>query len=144
MLSFDTPVIAWVMVAIVSAIIEVSVPHFGVIFASLGATAAAIAAALGFGLAIQLVIFVVVLAASLAVLRPRLIGGSDAPGVPTRTGALVGREGIVTHDIDPTLGAGRINVGGEDWAARCAAPLPIGTRVRVVGADGIILEVTPA
>lgn len=144
MLSFDTPVIAWVMVAIVTAVIEVSIPHFGVIFASLGAAAAAIAAALGFGLPVQLVIFVVVLVASLAVLRPRLIGRSDAPGVPTRTGALVGREGIVTHDIDPTLGAGRVNVGGEDWAARCARPLPIGTRVRVVGADGIVLEVTPA
>ena len=42
----------------------------------------------------------------------------DAPGVPSRTDALVGREGIVTHDIEATVGAGRVNVGGEDWAAR--------------------------
>lgn len=143
MLSFDTPVIVWVMVAILTAVIEVSIPHFGVIFASLGAAAAALAAALGMGMAVQLVIFVVVLIASLAILRPRLIGHSDAPGVPSRSDALIGRDGIVTHDIDPTVGAGRVNVGGEDWAARCATPLPIGTRVRVAGADGIVLEVTP-
>ena len=57
---------------------------------------------------------------------------------------LMRRPGIVTHDIDPTLGTGRINVGGEDWAARSAEPLPVGTRIRVVAADGIVLEVTRA
>ena len=106
MLSFDTTVIVWVLIAIVTAVIEVSIPHFGVIFASLGAAAAALVAAFGLGTAMQLVAFVVVLVASLALLRPRLVGRTDAPGVPSRTGALLGREGIVTHDIEPTLGAG--------------------------------------
>ena len=44
----------------------------------------------------------------------------------------------------PTLGTGRVNVGGEDWAARSAEPIPTGTKIRVVGADGIVLEVTRA
>jgi membrane protein implicated in regulation of membrane protease activity len=65
-------------------------------------------------------------------------------GVPTRTEPLVGRHGQVTHDIDPTLGTGRINVGGEDWAARSGEAIPTGTKVRVIGADGIVLEVTRA
>jgi membrane-bound serine protease (ClpP class) len=64
--------------------------------------------------------------------------------VPSRTDVLIGREGVVTHDVDSRVGAGRVNVGGEDWAARSAAPIPAGTRVRVVRADGIVLEVTPA
>ena len=42
------------------------------------------------------------------------------------------------------LGTGRVNVGGEDWAARCTEPIPPGTKVRVVGADGIVLEVIRA
>ena len=50
----------------------------------------------------------------------------------------------MTHDIDPTLGTGRVNVSGEDWAARSAEPIPAGTKVTVVGADGIVLEVTRA
>lgn len=144
MLSFDTPVILWVTVAIVSGIIEVSIPHFGVIFVSLGAIAAALAASFGSGTVVQLVVFLVVLGAALAVLRPRLAGKDVAPGVPSRTEQLLGRDGIVTHDIDPTVGAGRVNVGGEDWAARCKTPLPVGTRIRVTGADGIVLEVAPA
>jgi membrane protein implicated in regulation of membrane protease activity len=141
---FGTPAMVWVMIAIVSAVIEVSVPHFGMIFASLGAAAAAGTAAVGFGLSLQIVTFVIVLGASLAVLRPRLMGNTSAPGVPSRTEALLGHEGIVTHDIDLTLGAGRVNVGGQDWAARSVTPIAIGTRVRVTGADGIVLEVTPA
>jgi membrane protein implicated in regulation of membrane protease activity len=63
-------------------------------------------------------------------------------GVPSRTDQLIGKEGVVTHDIDPTTGAGRVNVGGEDWAARSIERIPAGTHVRVVGADGIVLEVT--
>jgi membrane protein implicated in regulation of membrane protease activity len=62
--------------------------------------------------------------------------------VPSRTEALVGRHAIVTHDIDPTLGTGRVNVAGEDWAARSADAIAAGAKVRVVGSDGIVLEVT--
>src|SRR5215210_3556306 len=102
---FDTPAMVWVMIAIVSAVVEVSIPHFGMIFASLGAAAAAGTAALGFGLSLQVATFVIVLGASLAVLRPPLMGNTSAPGVPSRTEALLGHEGIVTHDIDVTLGA---------------------------------------
>src|SRR5438067_2050687 len=107
--------------------------------------AAAVAAYFGFDLTAQFAILVIVLIASLALLRSRLVGlFGRARGVPSRTATLVGRSGIVTHDIDPTVGTGRVNVGGEDWAARSADPIAAGTRVRVVGADGIVLEVTLA
>ena len=80
---------------------------------------------------------------SIALLRSRLVGlFGAARGVPSRTATLIGRDGVVTHDIDPTVGTGRVNVGGEDWAARSPAPIAAGARVRVVGADGIVLEVT--
>lgn len=141
-MSFDSPVLAWVVVAVVSALIEISIPHFGVIFGSLGAVAAAGVAGLGFGLPLQLITFVVVLGVSLAVIRPRLVG-KVSPGVPSRTDTLIGHEGVVTEAIEPTLGRGRVNVSGQDWAARARTPLPLETRVRVVGADGIVLEVSP-
>ena len=54
---------------------------------------------------------------------------------------LIGKNGIVTHDIDPTAGTGRVNVGGEDWAARSTDRIPAGSQVGVIGADGIVLEV---
>jgi membrane protein implicated in regulation of membrane protease activity len=143
--SLDGPALAWITLAIVAAIVEVSIPHFGVIFVSLAAVVAAAGAFVGLGAAAQVVTFAVVLGGSLALLRPRIMARlSGGPGVPSRTDALIGQNGVVTHDIDPTIGAGRVNVGGQDWAARSPAPLATGTRVRVVGADGIVLEVTPA
>jgi len=135
---------AWVILGVIAAVVEVSIPHFGLIFVSVGAVAAAIASGAGFGFPIQILVFVVALGASLALLRPRMMSRLGSRGVPSRTEPLIGREGVVTFDIETHVGAGRVNVGGEDWAARAQTPLPAGTRIRVVAADGIVLEVVPA
>jgi membrane protein implicated in regulation of membrane protease activity len=136
--------LSWLAIALVAAILEVSLPHFGCVFVSAGAVAAAAAAFFGFGVAAQIGVFVVVMTVSIVALRQNLLSRLGGRGIPSRTEPLVGRHGQVTHDIDPTLGTGRINVGGEDWAARCAEPLPTGTKIRVVAADGIVLEVIRA
>jgi len=143
--SFDSWATAWVTLALIAAIVEVSIPHFGVIFIAIGAIAAALAAFLSFGVAVQILCFIIAVSLGFAVLRPRLMGRiSGSAGVPSRTDLLIGREGIVTHDIEATVGSGRVIVEGQDWAARAATPLPVGTRIKVVGADGIVLEVKPA
>ena len=136
--------LSWLAVALVAAVIEVSLPHFGCAFISAGAVAAAAAAFFGFGIAAQIGTFVLVMTVSLVALRANLLSRLAGGGVPTRTAPLVGRRGQVTHEIDPMLGTGRINVGGEDWASRSHEPLPVGTTIRVVAADGIVLEVTRA
>jgi len=134
----------WLAVAFVAAIVEVSVPHFGFAFVGAGAIGAAAAAYFGYGVPIQIGTFVVVMTVSLVALRARLLDRVGGQGLPSRTAPLVGRHGLVTHDIDPTLGTGRVNVGGEDWAARSPEAISSGTKVRIVGADGIVLEVTRA
>jgi membrane protein implicated in regulation of membrane protease activity len=65
------------------------------------------------------------------------------PGVPSRTELLIGSRGVVTQAIDTTLGTGRVTVKGEDWAARSPGVVPAGVEVRVIAADGIVLEVLP-
>jgi membrane protein implicated in regulation of membrane protease activity len=136
--------ISWLAVALVAAIFEVSLPHFGCAFISAGAVVAAAAAYFGFSVGVQIGTFVVVMTVSLVALRQNMLSRLGGQGVPSRTDSLVGRHGQVTHDIDPVVGTGRVNVGGEDWAARSAESLPTGTKIRVVGADGIVLEVTRA
>jgi membrane protein implicated in regulation of membrane protease activity len=143
-MTLESPALIWVALAILAAIIEVSIPHFGVVFVSVGAVAAAIVSALGYGFPVQVILFIAALGASLGLLRPRLVRQLAGRGVPSRTETLKGRDGVVTQDIDVRLGTGRVNVGGEDWAARAASPLPVGTKIRVQGADGIVLEVTAA
>ena len=118
-------------------------PTFGFVFVSAGALAAAGLAALGLSFPFQLASFAVVVLACLVFLRPRLVRKLGAPGVPTRTQALTGRIGRVTVAIDPTTGSGRVEVAGQDWAAACSEPLAPDTRVRVEGADGIVLHVRP-
>ena len=137
----ETAVLCWLAVAFIAAVLEVSVPHFGSAFVSAAAVAAAAVAFFGHGVTAQFATFVVVLVVSLMALRSRLVARLGGQGVPSRTEPLVGRHAVVTHEIDPALGTGRVNVGGEDWAARSAAPIEAGAKVRVVGADGIVLEV---
>jgi inner membrane protein len=142
-MTLESPALIWVALAILAAIIEVSIPHFGVVFVSVGAVAAAMVAAVGLGFVAQVIVFIAALGLSLGLLRPRLVKQLGARGVPSRTDTLIGKEGMVTQDIDPRIGTGRVNVGGEDWAARAATSLPLGSKIRVVGADGIVLEVRP-
>jgi len=140
----DATTYGWLAIAIVAGLFEVASPHFGSIFVSVGAVAAEIAAFLGYGLPVQGVTFVVVLLVSLVTLRKRLAGQLGGRGVPSRTEPLIGRQGVVTHAIDPVLGTGRVTVGGEDWAAKSVESIAAGTTVRVVSADGIVLEVNRA
>jgi membrane protein implicated in regulation of membrane protease activity len=142
--SIETAAVAWIVLAVIAAVVEVSIPHFGLIFVTLAAIAAALVAGLGFGFVAQLLMFAIALGVSLTLLRPRMLSRLGSRGVPSRTEALIGREGVVTFDIEATVGAGRVNVGGEDWAARSVTPIRAGTRIRVVAADGIVLEVVPA
>jgi membrane protein implicated in regulation of membrane protease activity len=143
--SSELAMLVWLAAALVAAIIEVSIPHFGFGFVSLGAIAGAAMAWFGYGVTAQMAVFVAVMSVSLVLLRSRLLGRlMSGRGLPSRTDAMIGRHGVVTHDIDSTLGAGRVNVGGEDWAARSGDIIATGTKVRVVGADGIVLEVTRA
>jgi membrane protein implicated in regulation of membrane protease activity len=142
--TLESPAAWWIAIAILAAIVEISIPFFGVIFVSAGALVAALVASVGFGLTTQILIFIIAFGLSFGLVRPKLMARMSGPGVPSRTDALIGREGIVTHDIDRLVGGGRVNVGGEDWAARASESIPAGTHVKVVGSDGIILEVIPA
>ena len=133
--------IGWLIIAFIAAVLEVTIPHFGSAFVSAGAVAAALVAFLGYGAQPQFLVFVLVLTVSLVTLRSGLVARLGGRGVPHRTEPLIGRHGLVTHDIDPVSGGGRIMIGGEDWAARSSDPIASGTTVKVVGADGIVLEV---
>lgn len=142
--TFDSPAGIWVIIAVIAAVVEISIPHFGLIFVTVAALVAAVLAATGSGAVVQGITFIVALTLCLLLIRPRMVSKLGSRGVPSRTDTLIGREGLVTVDIDATLGAGRVNVGGEDWAARASSPLPAGARIRVVAADGIVLEVVAA
>ena len=138
-----TLVAVWLALALLAGIVEMIVPALVCLFVALAALLAAALSGVGAPAAIQVVVFAAASVLLLAVVRPILamkrLGGA---GVPSRTEALAGKLAHVTEAIDPVRGTGRVNVAGEDWAARCAAPVPAGAEVRVDGADGIVLIVS--
>jgi len=133
----------WLAVALLAGIVEMIVPALVCLFLAVAAVLTAGLAWLGFSPAVQVVFFAVASVLLLLVVRPILatkrLGGA---GVPSRTEALAGKLAHVTEAIDPVRGTGRVNVAGEDWAARSSAPVPEGAEVRVDGADGIVLLVS--
>jgi membrane protein implicated in regulation of membrane protease activity len=138
----SNPVLFWVAVAVVCAIVEMVMPSFGWVFGTASALIVAGLSLAGVGLAGQLLVFAVTLVLALVLIRPRLVKSLDAQGVPLRTDLLIGKVGEVSSAIDPVTGQGRVLIGGEDWAARSDHPIASGTRVRVLSVDGIRLLVT--
>jgi len=133
----------WVIVALGAGILEVAVPAFGFVFVTLAALVSAVLALLGFGTTLQVVVFAAATLFFLLVLRRFFVGRLRGPGVPSRTEALQGKLAEVIEPIDPVRGSGRVLVEGHDWAARAAVSVASGTRVRIEGADGIVLLVSP-
>jgi membrane-bound serine protease (ClpP class) len=57
-----------------------------------------------------------------------------------------GREqlmGATGESLDPSYGESHARIHGEIWQVRSRVPLAAGTRVKVVGVDGLVLEVEP-
>jgi membrane protein implicated in regulation of membrane protease activity len=133
----------WVIVALGAGILEVVVPAFGFVFVTLAALLAAVLALLAYGLTVQVIAFAVSALVFLFLLRRFFVHRLRGPGVPSRTEAIAGKIAEVTEPIDPVRGLGRVNVEGHDWAARASVPILAGARVRVDGADGIVLLVSP-
>lgn len=133
----------WLIVALAAGIAEILIPALVFLFVALAALATVGVVALGFNVTVQVVFFAAASLLLLGLVRPifasKRLGGK---GVPSRTEALAGKLGHVTEAIDPVRGSGRVNVAGEDWAARSAASVPAGSEVRVEGADGIVLIVS--
>ena len=133
----------WVIVALGAGILEVVVPAFGFVFVTLAALAAAVLALAGIGPTTQVVVFAAATLFFLLVLRRFFVHRLRGPGVPSRTEALQGKLAEVTEPIDPVRGSGRVIVEGHDWAARAGVSVAAGARVRIDGADGIVLLVSP-
>lgn len=134
----------WFLVALLAAIVEIVSPTFGFIFVSGAALVSFLFAALGVAWFWQLLVFAITVVVGLLLVRPRLnrAFGSTKP-VPSRAERLLGLQGVVTEEINPVQGTGRVLVGGEDWSARSIDRIPIGTHVVVDHIEGIVLIVAP-
>ena len=57
--------------------------------------------------------------------------------------SLEGRTGIVLEPVEPDNMKGKVRVDSEIWSARAEKAIPRGTKVRILGGEGVSVRVTP-
>jgi membrane protein implicated in regulation of membrane protease activity len=67
------------------------------------------------------------------------------PEPPTTTvvTSLVGRDGIVTSDVEPGTLKGKVKIGSDSWSATSDLPIETGAEVTVYAAEGVHIKVRP-
>ena len=129
---------AWLGLAVVLGIIEVT--SLDLVFAMLavGALSGSITALAVNNLAIEVLVALAVSIGMLFVVRPIALSHLRTPhAIRTGVAALIGEHGVVTEQVDGHNG--RIKLRGEVWSARTYDPTHViaaGKNVEVVQIDG--------
>lgn len=133
----------WLGVTVLAAVVEAALPALVSIWFVPGGILALLASLLGGSLGLQIGLFLAGSVLALIVTRP-LAKRLQKPG-PASTNAdrVIGATAVVTEDIDNLLGAGRVSVMGNSWAARNerSEVIPAGNKVAVVRIEGVKLIV---
>lgn len=141
-----TATIFWLAAILVFGIVEAVTVGLASIWFALGAAAA-------FGVSffvpsvwVQAAVFAVVSLAAMALIRPLAQRWLTPRVEATNADRVIGREGVVTREIDNLAGTGRVSVAGAEWTARGEedVPIPAGTRVQILRIEGVKVIVRPA
>ena len=94
----------------------------------------------GIGISWTVIVPTICLAGGFFVAVAGLVFRSRIRRPMTGSSGLIGEIGVAKTPLAP---AGRIQVHGELWRARCTRPVETGGRVRVTAVEGLTLEVEP-
>lgn len=139
------PSVVWLALLILFAVAEaVSVGLISIWFAA-GALAALLSTFFTDSVLVQIVLFLVVSAVTLALVRPLARKYMTPKNEATNADRVIGKEAVVTEDIDNLNGHGAVTVGGVTWTARSdtGAVIPAGATVTVLRIEGVKVFVTP-
>lgn len=134
----------WLVVMVVLLAVEAAVPGLVSIWFAIGALAALLSSLLGAPLWLQLLWFVIVSVLSLWLTRPLVKKYVNARVQPTNADSLIGKDCVVTEEIDNIRGLGAVKVRGQVWSARMedeAEKGAIGDIVKVIKIEGVKLIV---
>lgn len=140
------PVIMWLAVLVILVIVELATMGLTTIWFAGGALIATIIAALEGPIWLQFVCFVVVSLVLLVLTRPVAMRYFNQNREKTNTDSLVGKQAIVTLDINNLLGTGQVMLNGMEWSARSTkedVKIEAGAVVVVKGISGVKVLVEP-
>ena len=138
----------WLVVLIVSIGVEVATLGLTSIWFAGGAVVAVIVAAFHGPVWLQILLFFAVSLLLLFFTRPIAVRYFNRDRLRTNVESMIGRQAIVTSEIDNLQGIGQVTVGGQEWSARTEADgmnLQPGTVVDIVAVNGVklIVKVDP-
>lgn len=137
-------VIFWLVVLILSIVIEAITLGLTSIWFAGGALAALFASLLHAPFWLQVVLFFGVSLVLIIFTRPIAVKYFNKERIRTNVESLIGRQAIVISEIDNLQGIGQVTVGGQEWSARSVEEeqqIPVGTVVRVEAISGVKLVV---
>lgn len=110
--------VTWIVFTVLFLILELATVSLVSIWFVAGALAAFIASLLGAGLGVQVGIFVLVSAVLLIFTMPLVKRYVTKKAVPTNADRYIGKEGVVTEEVNETQGTGKVKVMGSVWSAK--------------------------
>ena len=134
----------WLIAMVALMAVEAAVPGLISIWFAIGALAALISAMFHAPLWLQIVWFVLVSILSLALTRPLVRKYVNSRTTPTNADMGIGKDAVVTEEIDNLHGKGAVTLDGKIWTARMeqeeqrAVP---GEIVRILRIEGVKLIV---
>lgn len=140
-----TAVIWWLIAVIVFLAAEAATVALVSVWFAGGALLAMLAAALGAGIAVQIAVFTVSSCALLALMWPLAKKRQNSRHVRTNADRLIGREVLVTEQVENLKETGEIKVNGVLWTAVSVdgSLIPAGSLVRIERLEGAKVYVRP-
>ncbi len=134
----------WLIFFVACIVIEIITMGLTTIWFAGGALIAAVSAVFGAPLLVQIVLLTAVSLILLFSTRPIAVKYFNKDRVKTNVESLVGKQAIVTSEINNLQGIGQVTVGGREWSARTikeGITLPAGSVVMIRAINGVKLMV---
>ena len=138
--------IFWLVLLIIAIVVEVLTMGLTTIWFAGGALVAILATLLHAPIWLQVILFMLVSLLLLFFTRPVDVKYFNKDRVKTNVESMVGRQAVVTGEIDNIQGIGQVTLGGQEWSARSmddTMRIPLGSVVDVVSVSGVKLIVKP-
>ena len=135
----------WLIAMVALLVIEGIVPGLVSIWFAAGALVALLLSLLNAPLWLQVLLFLLVSLALLVLTRPLAKKYVNSRVTPTNADRIIGKDCVVTEEIDNLRGVGAVSVDGKTWSARMDSvdgKAPKGSVVKALRIEGVRLIVT--
>lgn len=136
-IAVNTVTLFWLAAAVIFGVIESFTVQLVSVWLCIASVVASVVAYFTDSMWAATVTFVVVSAVLLIVTRPLVRKKITAKVQPTNADRIIGREAVVTEEIDPLENKGQIKIDGLTWSAKSEEAISEGETVKIEAIEGV-------